>query len=59
MLETVVQYWDAVPEWVHAITAVVTAASAVVVLTPTKTDDKILASVLKVLNFLALNIKKK
>lgn len=44
--------------WVAAVTAVVTAASAITALTPTKTDDKILNGVLKVLNFLSLNVLK-
>ena len=44
--------------WVAAVTAVVTAASAITALTPTKTDDKILNGILKVLNFLSLNVLK-
>jgi len=36
----------------------VTAATAVTALTPTKSDDKIVAVVLKVMNFLAGNVLK-
>jgi len=45
----------ALPDWIVAITALVTAASGITVLTPTKTDDKILNSILKVLHILSIN----
>ena len=44
--------------WAAAITAVVTACSAITALTPTKADDKILNGILTVLNFLSLNVLK-
>ena len=44
--------------WVAAVTAVVTSCSAITALTPTKADDKILNGILKVLNFLSLNVLK-
>ncbi len=44
--------------WVAAVTAVVTACSAITALTPTTADDKILNGILKVLNFLSLNVLK-
>ena len=44
--------------WVAAVTAVVTACSAITALTPTKADDKSLNGILKVLNFLSLNVLK-
>jgi hypothetical protein len=43
------------PAWLSAITAVVTAATAITMLTPTTADDKIINSILKVLNILAGN----
>ncbi|GEM_PF-2125931 len=43
-------------QWLLALTSVVTAASAITALTPTKKDDKIRTCILSVLNFLALNI---
>jgi len=43
-------------QYLFAITSVVTAASAITALTPTKKDDKIRQYLLSVLNFLALNI---
>lgn len=43
-------------EWVLAVTAVVTAASAVTALTPTKKDDAVRSFILGILNFLALNV---
>lgn len=46
------------PAWVVAITGLVTAASAITALTPTKKDDKVINSILAVLNFLAMNFLK-
>lgn len=50
--------FEQVPAWVTAITAVCTAATAITALTPSTADDKLLAAVLKVLNFLAGNVLK-
>jgi len=49
---------DAAPAWLHAITALVTAATAVTALTPSTADDKVLNMVLRVLNLLAGNVGK-
>ena len=49
---------DAVPEWVQALTVLVTAATAVTALTPTKADNKVLNLILKALNILAGNVAK-
>ena len=46
------------PVWITAVTAVVTAATAITAITPTKADDKIVGTILKILNFLAGNIGK-
>ena len=46
------------PDWLSAVTGLVTAASAVTALTATKTDDKIVNVILKGLNFLAINVFK-
>jgi hypothetical protein len=43
------------PPWFNAIAAVVTAATAVTALTPTRSDDKFLSMVSSVLNFLSGN----
>lgn len=45
-------------DYIVAIAGTVAAASAITALTPTKTDDKILDFVLKILNWLALNVGK-
>lgn len=51
---------SAAPNWLVAITGLVTAASAVAALTPTPKDDnaiaKVLAALKKVTNLLALNV---
>jgi len=44
--------------WVAAITGLVTASTAITMLTPTKADDKIVSMLLKGLNFLAGNVFK-
>ena len=52
------EFMSSAGDWILALTAVVTAATAVTALTPTKTDDKVLNKILRVLNFLAGNIGK-
>lgn len=49
---------DAIWPYFHALTAMVTAASAISALTPNKTDDEIVNFGLKVLRVLALNVFK-
>lgn len=44
--------------WIMAVTGVVTSATAITALTPTKTDDAVISVVLKVLNFVAGNFLK-
>jgi len=58
MIDTIMGLFNQMPGWITAITAVVTAATAITALTPTKVDDKIINSILKVLNFLAGNFGK-
>ena len=52
MLEWVTE----LPSWIHALTGLVTAATAVTAITPTKTDDVIANIVLRILNIFAGNI---
>lgn len=49
---------EAAPVWLTAITGVVTAATAITALTPTRSDDEIIDKVLRVLNILAGNVGK-
>jgi len=51
-------FLNSFPVWLQAITAVVTAATAITAITPTKTDDKWISKILKALNFLAGNFAK-
>ena len=55
MIETVLEFFSGGDyiAWVNAITGVVTAATAVTMLTPTKTDNKIVDSILAVLNIIS------
>jgi uncharacterized membrane protein len=57
-MEQITEILEAAPAWLVAITGVVTAATGVTALTDTKSDDKILNLILKVLNVLAGNVGK-
>jgi len=57
-METLFAFFDALPGWLNAITALVTAATAITALTPTKTDDKYVSIALRVLNTIAGNVGK-
>jgi len=46
------------PVWIGMALTLVGAVSAITAVTPTKSDDKIVAAVLRVLNILSLNIGK-
>ena len=53
-----VEFLESFPSWITAILTVVTAATAITALTPTKSDDKVLDIVLRILNFVAGNVGK-
>ena len=57
-MEQITAILEAAPVWLTAITGVVTAATAITALTPSKSDDKVLNTILKVLNTLAGNVGK-
>ena len=57
-MELLLSYADVLPSWLVAITAIVTAATAVTALTPTKTDDRIIGIILRILNIFAGNFGK-
>jgi hypothetical protein len=57
-MEWLMSVWVLIPDWIQALCGLVTAATAVTALTPTKSDDKIVGMVLKVLNVVAGNILK-
>jgi len=44
--------------WITALTALVTGATALTAITPTKVDNKFINVILKVLNFVAGNVLK-
>lgn len=58
LITTAIEFIDAAPAWVNALTAAFVGLKALTMLTPTKADNVILDKILKVLNFLALNILK-
>lgn len=57
-MEAILTFIDGLPVWITALTGLVTAATAITALTPSKSDDKVLNFVLKVLNFVAGNFLK-
>ena len=57
-MDTILNLVYGEPSWVSAITALVTAATAITALTPTKTDDKAISFILRILNLVAGNIGK-
>lgn len=54
----ILAYADQLPAWVNAVTGLMAAATAITILTPTKADDKIIGTILNILNFVAGNIGK-
>ncbi len=58
ILTTILGFADSFPAWLVAITGLVTAANAITILTPTKSDDAVVGKVLKLLNILAGNFGK-
>jgi hypothetical protein len=58
ILTTILGFADRFPAWLVAITGLVTAANAITILTPTKSDDAVVGKVLKLLNILAGNFGK-
>lgn len=59
-MELITEIAAAIPDWLEAIFALVTAASAIAALTPTKKDDTVIAKVLKfikgIANLFAINV---
>lgn len=58
LLDLTITLMEKLPVWVNAITGLVTAATAITALTPSRSDDIFLDKVLKVLNFIAGNFLK-
>jgi len=57
-MDIVLNFFDSAPAWVAALTAVISSCTLITSLTPTKSDDKIIGFVLKILNFCAGNVLK-
>jgi len=47
-----------IPEWLNAVFALVSGATAITMLTPTNADNKVVDFILKLLNMLAGNVLK-
>ena len=58
LMESIVTILNTLPNWVHHVTLLVTAAAGLATLTPTKSDDKAIAMVLRVINMVGLNFGK-
>ena len=56
MIDQLEQFFTNFPSWLVATTTIVTTLSAVTALTPTRSDDKVINSILTVLNILSLNV---
>jgi hypothetical protein len=54
-LDLVTQWAARMPDWLAALTALVTGATAITMITPTQMDNQILAKVLRFLNVFAGN----
>jgi len=57
-MEFIMSTLETFPIWLQGITAVVTAATAITALTPSKADDRAIGWLLKMLNILAGNVFK-
>lgn len=57
-MEMFLNFMSSGPTWLTATCEVIAACTAITALTPSTSDDKILNTVLKVLNFLAGNVLK-
>ena len=57
-MEMFLNFMSSGPTWLIAACEVMAACTAITALTPSRSDDRILNTVLKVLNFLAGNVLK-
>ena len=58
MIENLMNFIDALPAWVTALTALVTACAGIATLTPTKSDDEAINKILRLINIIGLNVGK-
>ena len=57
-IDKISAFFTSLPAWLIGITALVTAATAITAMTPSKSDDKIANAILKLLNVLSGNFGK-
>jgi hypothetical protein len=57
-MDWIVDVINTIPNWVHHVTLLITAMAGIATLTPTKTDDRALSMVLRVVNMVGLNFGK-
>ena len=57
-MDWIVNVINTIPNWVHHVTLLITAMAGIATLTPTKTVDRALSMVLRVVNMVGLNFGK-
>lgn len=57
-MDSIINIINTLPNWVHHVTLLITAAAGLATLTPTKSDDKAIAMLLRVVNMVGLNFGK-
>lgn len=53
-----IEFIDSIPTWVNALLLIFAGAKAITIMTDTRSDDKIVDAILRVLNLLAGNFGK-
>ena len=57
-VDSVLAFFESLPLWLAILTTMVTAATAVTMVTPSKSDDRIINALLRVLNIMSGNVMR-